>query len=133
MLAKMFKVLLSILLGGLLILFVGFVVLMTWNLFVLKPRYADIQSAQIDIKILGNAVEMYRTGSGTLPPSLQALVPEHLRKVRDDPWGNPYVYRAYADRFSLASHGADKQAGTEDDLVMDVPLDGGQHIREWAP
>jgi hypothetical protein len=51
------------------------------------------------------AVERYRRDhAGTLPPSLQALVPQYVGAVPTDPFsGDPLVYKPSADDYFLYS------------------------------
>ncbi|KEA52371.1 general secretion pathway protein GspG [Mangrovibacter sp. MFB070] len=71
---------------------------------------ADRQKAVSDITAIENALEMYRLDNGIYPSTeqgLRALVKEpaiaplprnyrqegYLRRLSNDPWGNPYQYR----------------------------------------
>lgn len=44
----------------------------------------------------------------------------YIRRLRDDPWGNPYQYRRPAERsgseFDVFSSGPDGEPGTDDDI-----------------
>lgn len=93
---------------------------------------AMLEKTRADISVLEQAVETYRLENLGYPPQsdgLQALLrppqglarPEryrkggYIRRLPDDPWGNPYQY-AYPGRhgaFDVYSHGADGQEGGE--------------------
>ncbi len=94
---------------------------------------AMVEKAGADIAVLEQAVETYRLDNLTFPRSedgLQALVappaslnrPEryrqggYVRRLPDDPWGNPYQYRQPGRDnrpFEIISLGADGQEGGE--------------------
>lgn len=82
-----------------------------------QMRDANIRTAGLDVKAIANAVEMYQVkNSGRLPDSLDALVPNEIREIRRDPWGNPYVYVKQGDDFEVYSYGPDKSQGGGDDI-----------------
>lgn len=88
------------------------------------------RAAQLQIQELGAALDLYRLETGSYPSTeqgLEALISKprnqaiwngpYLKKsvIRDDPWGNPYQYRApgqFGD-FDLWSWGADNREGGE--------------------
>ena len=91
---------------------------------------AMVTKARADIAVLEQAVETYRLDNLTFPDDLQALVaapsglsqPEryrqggYVRRLPDDPWGNPYMYRrqsAHGGQFDIYSLGADGKEGGE--------------------
>ncbi len=94
---------------------------------------AMVEKAGADIAVLEQAVETYRLDNLTFPRTedgLQALVeppasltrPEryrqggYVRRLPDDPWGNPYQYRQPGSdnrAFEIISLGADGQEGGE--------------------
>ena len=94
---------------------------------------AMVEKATADIAVLEQAVETYRLDNPTFPRTedgLQALVappaslnrPEryrqggYVRRLPDDPWGNPYQYRQPGRDnrpFEIISLGADGQEGGE--------------------
>jgi general secretion pathway protein G len=94
---------------------------------------AMIEKAGADIAVLEQAVETYRLDNLTFPRTedgLQALVappaslnrPEryrqggYVRRLPEDPWGNPYQYRQPGRDnrpFEIISLGADGQEGGE--------------------
>jgi general secretion pathway protein G len=97
------------------------------------PRLSDasIVKARTDIAEYEKGMEFYRLDHFRYPSEqdgLEALVeapsgvdpakfPEegYIRKIVDDPWGNPYVYRNPGENgpFDLLSYGADGQEGGE--------------------
>ena len=94
---------------------------------------AMVEKAGADIAVLEQAVETYRLDNLTFPRTedgLQALVappaslnrPEryrqggYVRRLPEDPWGNPYQYRQPGRDnrpFEIISLGADGQEGGE--------------------
>ena len=102
---------------------------------------ANTEKAKADIATIEQALEMYRLDNLTYPSStdgLQALVapppgaaqPQryrqggYIKRLPDDPWGNPYVYAAPGTNgpYKIASFGADGTAGGTDsdaDIVSD--------------
>ena len=91
---------------------------------------AMVEKAGADIAVLEQAVETYRLDNLTFPGDLQALVaapaglarPEryrqggYVRRLPEDPWGNPYQYRQPGRDnrpFEIISLGADGQEGGE--------------------
>ncbi len=89
---------------------------------------ARVQKAQADIRLIEQALELYRLDYSRYPPmelGLQALMapPEqegaartreaYIRRLPDDPWGRPYEYVIPGERgpFDLYSYGADAQEG----------------------
>ncbi|MCG8503191.1 MAG: type II secretion system major pseudopilin GspG [Sphingomonadales bacterium] len=99
---------------------------------------AMVEKARADIQLLEKALEMYRMDNLSFPSveeGLEALVtpPEglrrparyrqdgYVRRLPDDPWGNPYqyVYPGEHSVFDVYSLGADGQLGGEE-LNADV-------------
>ena len=99
---------------------------------------AMVEKARADIQLLEKALEMYRMDNLSYPSveeGLEALVtpPEglsrparyrqdgYVRRLPDDPWGNPYqyVYPGEHSVFDVYSLGADGQLGGEE-LNADV-------------
>ena len=87
-------------------------------------------TAQTQIKSLEDALEMYRLHNGFYPSTQQGLealvtkpstspVPKryaeggYMKKVPDDPWGNPYIYRNRDGRIQIISTGPDGEEGGE--------------------
>ena len=81
---------------------------------------ARIKKAEADVALLEQATEMYRLNRLNYPTSgegLQALVVGgFVKRLPDDPWGNPYVYAAPGSdgrAFDIYSLGADGKKGGE--------------------
>ena len=91
------------------------------------PRYfsqvgkSETQVARAQIDALEKALDQYRLENRRYPSAEEGLaaIGPYLRKaVPNDPWGQPYVYRAggVAGEFELVSLGRDgKPGGTGDD------------------
>ncbi|MBQ7592977.1 MAG: type II secretion system major pseudopilin GspG [Synergistaceae bacterium] len=96
------------------------------------PQVAEAQrtTAATQIRSLEDALEMYRMHNGFYPSTSQGLdalvtapttspVPRryaeggYLKKVPDDPWGNPYVYRNQNGHIQIMSYGPDGEEGGE--------------------
>lgn len=94
---------------------------------------AMIEKAKVDIAMLEQALETYRLENLSYPTTaqgLQALVarpadlarPEryrsggYIRRLPDDPWGNPYRYASPGrnGQIDVFSYGADGKEGGED-------------------
>lgn len=90
------------------------------------------EKAKVDIATLESAMEMYRLDNQTYPRSQDGLAaltsapaglanPEryreggYIRRLPDDPWGNPYQYAApgRSGPFDIWSYGADGREGGE--------------------
>ena len=93
---------------------------------------AMVQKARADVSVLEQAMESYRLDNLTYPSNeagLQALVtapaglarPDryreggYVRRLPEDPWGNPYQYRTPGEHgaFDIYSLGADGEPGGE--------------------
>src|SRR5690606_3732206 len=94
---------------------------------------AMVGKVRADISVLEQAVETYRLDNLTFPTDQQGLKaltappadlarPEryrqggYVRRLPEDPWGNPYQYRrrsAHGGQFDIWSFGADGQEGGE--------------------
>lgn len=79
---------------------------------------AAVTKAKADIATLEQGVEMYRLNNLRYPSSeegLDALVSGNfIRRLPNDPWGNPYVYSAPGSGgqpFQIASYGPDGEPG----------------------
>jgi len=87
-----------------------------WNVMG-QMKDANIRIAGTDTKAIADAVDMFRVKNSKLPDGLEALVPNELREIRKDPWGNPYTYvKSGADDFDVCSYGPDKNQGGADDV-----------------
>jgi len=94
---------------------------------------ANVQAATIQIGLLEEPITRYRLAMNKYPEELEDLweAPsdadeedrwgsEYMKKVGDDPWGNPYQYLAEGeknpDSYDIWSNGPDGDDGTEDDI-----------------
>ena len=97
---------------------------------------ARVTAAQIDIRAIGNALDLYRLNNSHYPSTeqgLEALVnkpagfpeprswgPEpYLKKLPTDPWGTEFGYINNGFNYELYSFGADGQEGGEN-LMADI-------------
>lgn len=85
-------------------------------------RQADTRE---QLKQLGEAIKLYRTRQGKLPPAanfeelVDLLSPDHLKAiVRVDAWSNPFFYRQTGHVFDLRSAGPDGILNTADDVLL---------------
>jgi general secretion pathway protein G len=91
---------------------------------------AMVTKAKADIATLEQAIETYRLDNLDFPDDLQALVaapptlasPDryrpggYVRRLPEDPWGEPYLYRrpsVHGGQFDVYSLGADRKEGGE--------------------
>ncbi|MBJ7446144.1 MAG: type II secretion system major pseudopilin GspG [Brevundimonas sp.] len=91
---------------------------------------AMVGKAKADISVLEQAIETYRLDNLTFPDDLNALTTApadlaqseryrqggYIRRLPEDPWGNPYQYRrqsAHGGQFDVYSLGADGKEGGE--------------------
>ena len=96
------------------------------------PQVAEAQrtAAATQIRSLEDALEMYRMHNGFYPSTQQGLealvtkptttpVPKryaeggYIKKLPEDPWGNPYVYRNQNGQPVIISYGPDGEEGGE--------------------
>jgi general secretion pathway protein G len=102
-----------------------------------QPAKARIAKAQAEIEILRTALKLYRMDQGRYPEQGQGLdalvqiptikpIPARYpadgyldrRKLRNDPWRNPYVYLIPGrdgEPFEIISYGADGEPGGEEE------------------
>lgn len=89
---------------------------------------ARIEKAKADIRVLEQAIELYRLQNGRLPTTsegLQVLLASsgegsaptagYIRRLPTDPWGRDYIYVSPGEKgeYDLVSFGADAQEGGE--------------------
>ena len=98
------------------------------TLYVIARRTTLERKAQAEIERLGNILGDYMLDNGAFPADIG--IAEMVRRLPEsftvdtsrsppiiDPWGEPYVYsRDSTYAYSLLSKGADKMAGTDDDV-----------------
>ncbi|MBQ7262261.1 MAG: type II secretion system major pseudopilin GspG [Synergistaceae bacterium] len=102
------------------------------------PQVTEAQrtTARTQIRSIEDALEMYRLHNGNYPTTQQGLdalvtapttapVPKryadggYMKKIPDDPWGGPYIYRNRDGRIHIISAGPDGEEGTDDDVTAD--------------
>lgn len=99
---------------------IGFLVAVVAPQFFRQIGRGQRAAAEMQIKNIESALGMYFADHYQYPESLAALVPEYIKEVPEDPWGNPYIYRrpgVGGRDFDIVSHGADGVLGTEDDIT----------------
>ena len=77
------------------------------------------QDAQIQIELLGQALDLHRLENHKYPSTDEGLkeIASYLKKeVPKDPWGNNYVYTSPGEHgeYDLVSYGVDNVEGGED-------------------
>jgi len=77
------------------------------------------QDAQIQIELLGQALDLHRLENHKYPSTDEGLkaIASYLKKeVPKDPWGNNYIYTSPGEHreYDLVSYGADSVEGGED-------------------
>ena len=76
-------------------------------------RLYGSHTAQRRISILAFALATYHADHGRYPNSLKALIPEFIRKLPNDPFGDkPLIYRSNDTGYILTSIGPRRQFGT---------------------
>lgn len=87
-----------------------------WNVLG-QLKDANIKNATLDVKAIASAVDMYQVKKGRVPESLQELVPNEIKEIRKDPWGQAYVFvKSGPDGYEVLSYGPDKAQGGGDDI-----------------
>ena len=88
-----------------------------------RGEEARINRAKQDIVVLQNAIDLYAIDNNDkYPPNLQALMGgkrDYLRKLEDDPWGQPYRYEQKGKGYLVFSSGSDGIANNEDDITSE--------------
>lgn len=83
--------------------------------------HPKIKWAFLQLEELRGAVLRFKTDSGQLPASLMQVQAAGylIRGIPSDPWGNEYVYRKNANKFTLYSVGIDgvDERGAGDDVT----------------
>ena len=115
-----------------LLLWVGWAVLIVPNIS-RRSGQAKVAKAMADLSVLAGAVDQFREDCGRYPTNAEGIgsltVASHslkgwkgpyLKDITNDPWGNPYRYRAPGktgrDGYLVESYGADgKPRGEGDD------------------
>ena len=86
---------------------------------------SQVDTAKNQMSNIGKAIDLYKlSNGGKVPRSLDELTQKdeksgeaYMEKIPDDPWGNPYEYRAEGSRsYRILCYGADGNPGSEDDF-----------------
>lgn len=93
---------------------------------------AKIATTKSTMGTIKTAITSYQLQNGSLPASIQAMVPNYLEAGNlNDDWEQPLYYLATpgaAEPYQLISGGPDMEIGTEDDISvweLDNPNQGG--------
>jgi len=93
-----------------------------------RPAEGDAHLALVargELRFVGDAVEHWAESHGqTCPPSLAALRRDgYLLAAPIDPWGEQLLFGCVEGprAFVVMSKGADREAGTDDDLMFAAP------------
>jgi len=95
-----------------------------------RPDEARVTAARADLQQIGNALELYRLDNGSYPSNdqgLAALVEEpsgypeprkwspdgYVKRLPEDPWGEPYLYYSEDRTMDIYTFGADRKEGGE--------------------
>jgi general secretion pathway protein G len=85
-----------------------------------RSQQAREARAKTDIVAYMDAVELYAIDhNDKYPGSLNELTSgetRYVRKLENDPWGQPYIYQPSPQLVKISSAGHDGVAGTEDDI-----------------
>lgn len=89
------------------------------NKTIVKSSMEKASTAAIstDITMIQQAISLYYSEKGELPETLSELVPNYLRNVPVDPWGNYYKYEKEGDSYKIISAGMDRYFNTPDDII----------------
>ena len=99
--------------------------------FMGKVGKAKLQATQVQIELLGAALDAYRLDVGRYPTTEQGLValrvqpddasnwdgPYLKKRIPSDPWKNEFLYKSPGDNgeYDIISYGADGKDGGEDE------------------
>lgn len=106
------------------------------------PTYVDgsqIGWLQFRIDEIEGSIDLHQLEKGVPPPTLNALVPVYLIRLRDDDWGNPFVYRVTpgAKGYMLYSRGGNgiDEYGNGDDIANEGKKYTCKQYQErcWTP
>jgi general secretion pathway protein G len=83
------------------------------------------RAAMGDIRMYETAIDLYALDNNDKYPArldvLQGGKRDYVKEVKNDPWGNPYVYRVPGrvrkNSYDLFSKGPDGIEGNEDDIT----------------
>jgi general secretion pathway protein G len=102
--------------------------------FTKRSEQAKITAAKTDIANLGTALDAFEIDNGRYPSNdegLEGLVQQpanlndwhgpYIKQVKNDPWGNPYIYhypgQHNANSYDLSSAGPNGHDGDDDDVT----------------
>ena len=89
--------------------------------FLVLPRYRESQEkqAKIDARAIRGVATQYVALKSSDCPTVEVLIAERELDAEGgkDPWGQEYKIDCSGDDIVVSSPGADKQEGTEDDIV----------------
>lgn len=88
-------------------------------------KEGQVRAAKLDLKAIGNGVDLFHVETGQWPDSLQALIPKQLKELRKDPWGSDYAFVRSGDGYEIYSYGPDRAQGGGDDLTEKGGSEGG--------
>ena len=104
-------------------LLIGLVGTNVWNALFGAQR----DTAEMQMRNYGQAIDVYKARNRTLPKSLEELAQEdpntkepYIDSIKNDPWDQPYEYRITDERrnrYEVRSAGEDGRLGTADDVV----------------
>jgi general secretion pathway protein G len=93
---------------------------------------SNVNTTKIQIGPIKQAIEMYRVRMNALPDTLEALrdgpsnseqkarwTEAIMKEIPVDAWGNAFIYEKTGNDYKIRSAGADLQANTEDDIVVE--------------
>lgn len=90
----------------------------------------ETEETTSDLRMLAAGVEAYREANGAWPEvTAGSSLPDLLHPIfvtdliREDAWGEPFLYEASANAFRLRSSGPDRREGTDDDIEVSGPAD----------
>ncbi|MCX6356818.1 MAG: type II secretion system major pseudopilin GspG [Candidatus Aureabacteria bacterium] len=85
----------------------------------IKP--AQSKTARIQIANFEQAIQhYYLENNAAYPSTIEALAPEYMDDIPQDPWGRPYVYRfpgTHNKEYDIESYGPDGAPGGDDDIT----------------
>ncbi|RMF76534.1 MAG: hypothetical protein D6738_01260 [Acidobacteria bacterium] len=79
------------------------------------------------VRAVARAVEQYRARHGRLPERIEDLVPRHLARLPEDPWGRPVVYTRRGRGYVVVSYGQDGLPGGSG-AARDYVVDSGRVV-----
>lgn len=91
-----------------------------------KMKESQLKAATTGARVIRSAVSQWRLAENdyaTCPTVSQLVQDKQLDAGQEsnDPWGQPYEITCGEDDVSVASAGPDKQAGSNDDIVIPKP------------